>query len=157
MSSEQPIFTVARNREMIQRAVERARVEERQKIAAALEVQANSVGGVIGAALRQIASDFEQAGAMLVAARPARDFQPIGAVAEEERQRAEREAEERRLGAERLARQAREDDERIAREAEERRALVERGQVPREALDELPPVRLTSDEDDFHIAQRKLR
>ena len=53
--TDTPVFTVARNREMIQRAVERARDEERAKVAAALEVQANSIGGVIGAALREVA------------------------------------------------------------------------------------------------------
>ena len=166
--SEIPVFTVARNREMIQRA----REEERQNVVAALEIEANTIGGTVGAALRAVAEQVaagRPVGTSVVGAAERRergasarealdpafnyDIEFEHLTEDQQRRRLARLDEESRAAAKKLSAQMREDDERIAREKEARRALPEIESVAQE----LPPDRFTSDEEDFHIAQKKLR
>lgn len=171
--TDTPVFSVARNRELVARAVQRAREEERQKLASALEVQANTIGGVIGAALREVAGQVtggSTIAAIVVGTEARRDFHddgtdpplsiPFEALTEPQRQRRlARHAIEMHEAGLRMRDQQREDEARIAREASERRAMIEAGADPDldPAVDALPPVLNTTDDDDFTIAQRKLR
>lgn len=165
-ATDTPVFSVVRNREIVQRAVERARAEERVKIASALEVQANTVGGVIGAALREVAQQVaagQTIAAIVVGAEARRDLRddgtdppldvPFEALTEPQRQR--RLARYHRELADanaRIAESHRLEEDRLAREAADRRAKIAAGLDP-DAIDEgLPPVRTTNDDDDLQAA-----
>lgn len=167
-----PVFSVERHAELVRRAVARARAEEREKIASVLLVQANSVGGVIGAALREVADQVRGGSTVapvVVGVEARRDLRddgtdpplsvPFDALTEPQRQRRlAKYAQELEEANRRQAAAFREDEERIERERLERQR---RGETADDSIasdaGELPPVVLTGDEDDFHLAQRKLR
>jgi hypothetical protein len=165
-----PIFSLARSREMTRNAVERAVREERQKCAAALEIQANTIGGVVGAALREVAEQVRTGsaiGASIVGTAERRvrgameraemeadpafnyDIEFKDLTVEQRQRRLARLAEESRQAAETLAAAQRADDERIEREKAEGRAQPATDSL----VVEQPEVRVTSDDEDFHRAQ----
>lgn len=65
MDAERAIFTLRRHLALIAAA----RADERRKIAQVLRVEANTIGGVIGAAFRAVAGEIESAAAALATVR----------------------------------------------------------------------------------------
>lgn len=177
--SDTPVFSASRHAELVRRAVERARAEERTKIASALEVQANTVGGVIGAALREVATQITSGVAVATPAivgtaerrdrgeqqrlameqppleDPAYNLAiPFEALNEEQRQRRlQRYHVQLAEANQRFAEQQRADEQRIAADAERRR----RGEVVDDVIDDdvLPPVVHGTDDDDLKRAVQK--
>lgn len=180
MSDEsRPVFSLTRHRELIasstQRAVERAVARERQNIASALDIQANTLGGVIGAALREVADQVRSGVAIttphVVGAAARREDAnadnaeydpplsvPFEALTPQQRQRRlARYAAELAEAQEKFRIDQQAEAERLARDAAARRAAIARGEDPDANLyDGLPDVQHTSDTDDARRAQRLL-
>lgn len=99
--TDAPVFSLARHRELVAAAVERTRREERERCAQAIEINANTIGGAVGAALDEIARQVREA-------LPPKPIEPSGA--------------------DRIAEQQRLDSERIERERAELRRKVDAGE-----------------------------
>jgi hypothetical protein len=161
-----PVFSLARHRALVGEAV----AAERGRLAAALDVEANTIGGAVGGALRAIA---EQLRASQTTVKPSpvtpgtsyRDEDdpplsvPFEALTPAQRQRrlAQR-AEVQRQGAESIAAQLREQEAQIARDREVLQRL--RAQAPDVAAepedDGLPPLREHSDDADAAALVRRI-
>jgi hypothetical protein len=134
-----PVFSLTRHRELLAAAVQ----QERQRIIVALEIEANTIGGAVGAALRSIAEQVQQvqsARAPRAAPSPATPTTPAYDPVDDENvpfadlslaQQARRSARRQReieQATERMAQANREENARIERDRQRMKELVDSGQ-----------------------------
>lgn len=163
-----PVFSLARHRTLVAEAV----AAERGRLAAALDVEANTIGGAVGGALRAIAEQLRASQTVVKpsptapagAAHDPDDADPPLSVpfealtpAQRQRRLAQR-AEVQRQGAESIAAQLRAQEAQIARDREVLQRL--RAQAPDVAAepeeDGLPPLREHSDDADAAALVRRI-
>jgi hypothetical protein len=131
-----PVFSLTRHRELLAVAVQ----QERQRIIVALEIEANTIGGAVGAALRSIAEQVQSARAARAVPSPATPATPAYDPVDDENvpfadltlaQQARRSARRQReieQATERMAQANREENARIERDRQRMKELVDSGQ-----------------------------
>lgn len=169
-----PVYSLDAHRRLVTEATMRVRREEREKIAIALEAQANTVGGLVGAALAQVAADVRGTVGKRAALNPLppSDYDPaydyaieFAALTEEQRQRRlKRRHEEAQESARIMAEAQRAENARIEAERQRVKGLVASGawnpdtDPPLDEEGALPPVVEHDDEAQArHLAQQRGR
>lgn len=147
-----PELTVPQITRLLNDARSQAREQERERCAQAIEIHANTIGGIIGATLYALAADIR--GTIVPSVRVA-DPEKVAAAAAEVMGRPEPPEETPEQRAIRMQMQQRE-IERLSREFAEEDAAIDAARAARpvvvdEPISELPPDRQHSDDDDIAV------